>query len=686
MILTKPAVCLAILTIIFTACFAYAETATGASSDGDVKAGWYFDHFDIEKEPGAGGTLSIGSLDPADGYKFAVEIYPKSSALYTIKLSEHFMTVADKRFVQKNEGDYAAYEAVRKQNPDKYRGHYSLLNPVRKDGRLYLPLATHSIKITDNQTRESVTVRPDDPLKQKQAKDSKEKSVWHVSAVKEDSISLSATLYFGTAYSLKGQDYRTGKKNERALRITKTYTVRKDSYSIDVGLKIENLSSRALTVTVDQYGPTGLPREELRNDRRMASYAVIKNGQKIEVFKVDKGKLDKMALGKHEDVGSTDAAAPALWIAHSNKFFTSVLYPIPATKNTLAAKKLKARFYVAAAEEIGTSRNAITGVVIPGIALAGGAAREIKFDLFAGPKQRRHLISDEAPAHDPGMYKRLDYVNTIDFGGCSFCTFSWLSFAMMWLLQFFSTIGNNYGIAIIILVVLVRLALHPLTKRGQVAMMKMQKLGPQMQKLKEKYGNDKESLNREMMKFYKTKGAGPFLGCLPMFLQMPIWIALWTALNATVELRHAAFLPVWITDLAAPDALFTWTQTLPLIGNTFNLLPILLTIAMFLQTKFNPQMAQSAATSPDQAKQQQMMKIMMPLMMLFIFYSAPSGLTLYIMASTFASVIEQFVIRKHIREREELEAATETTVAIPGKASRDKRPKKPKGPTRYKQG
>ena len=131
--------------------------------------------------------------------------------------------------------------------------------------------------------------------------------------------------------------------------------------------------------------------------------------------------------------------------------------------------------------------------------------------------------------------------------------------------------------------------------------------------------------------------------------------------------------------------LFSWTEQLPLIGNSFNLLPILLTVAMFLQTKFNPAMASQSA-SPDQAQQQKMMKYLMPVMMLFIFYKAPSGLNLYIMSSTMGGVLEQYFIRKHIREQEELQAASETVVKVSGKGPRGARPKKPKGPTWVKRG
>jgi YidC/Oxa1 family membrane protein insertase len=262
---------------------------------------------------------------------------------------------------------------------------------------------------------------------------------------------------------------------------------------------------------------------------------------------------------------------------------------------------------------------------------------------------------------------------------------------MMWLLQHLASVAfGNYGVGIMLLVCMVRLALHPLTKRGQVSMSKMSKFGPALKELQNKYADDKETLQKETMRFYKEHGATPILGCLPMFLQMPIWIALWTGLSATVELRHAAFLPFWLTDMAAPDRLYTFHTELPLIGSfvgdSLNLLPLLLTVAMFLQTKLNPSgMGATPATTPDQQKQQKMMMYMMPVMMLFIFYKMPSGLNLYVMTSTFAGVIEQIVIKRHIAKKQAEAESLEVVVQGPGKADRDVRAKKPKGPGWHKQ-
>ncbi|MEK7993546.1 MAG: membrane protein insertase YidC, partial [Planctomycetota bacterium] len=234
----------------------------------------------------------------------------------------------------------------------------------------------------------------------------------------------------------------------------------------------------------------------------------------------------------------------------------------------------------------------------------------------------------------------------------------------------------NYGVVIIILVFLMRLVLHPVTKKSQVSMSKMSKLAPRAEEIKKKYANNKAEMNKQMMALYREQGASPIMGMLPMIVQMPIWIALWSAVYASIDLRGAAFLPFWITDLSAPDALFRFPAfTLPLFGtlDSFNLLPILMGVAFYLQQKLMPS---PAAANPQAAQQQKMMQIMLPLMFPLMLYKGPSGVNLYIMASTFAGVIEQHVIRKHIQEKEKAEV--EGLVSATSKTGGKVKKKKPK--------
>jgi len=234
----------------------------------------------------------------------------------------------------------------------------------------------------------------------------------------------------------------------------------------------------------------------------------------------------------------------------------------------------------------------------------------------------------------------------------------------------------------------VRTILHPLTKKSQVNMMKMSKamqtMKPELDKLKLKYKDDQQALNRETMALYKEKGVNPanVLGCLPMALQMPIWVALYAMLYFAIELRgqpgfygvfqaisggHWAFL----ADLSNPDRFIRFTShpvilNYPLLNSldfsTLNILPLLMGIMYFLQQ----QLMTPPATDEKSAQQQKMMKFMMLLFPIFL-YSAPSGLNLYILASSSAGIIDSYIVRKHVKKLEE-----EGTLF-------EKKPKKPGG-------
>jgi YidC/Oxa1 family membrane protein insertase len=315
------------------------------------------------------------------------------------------------------------------------------------------------------------------------------------------------------------------------------------------------------------------------------------------------------------------------------------------------------------------------GIVPTSLAPAGqvGSMKTYYFQVYLGPKDKSLFDKDE-------QYRKLGFVHAIDFLGCC-CPASIirpLAFGILALMKWMHGFIGNYGLVIIILVFLIRIVIHPLTKKSQVSMSKMSKLAPRMEEIKKKYANNKAELNKQMMALYKEHGASPIMGMLPMMVQMPVWIALWSAVYASIELRGAPFLPFWITDLSVPDALVTFsTVTIPFLGwkvNSLNLLPILMGIAFYLQQKLMP--SQAAAANPQAAQQQKMMMIMMPLMFPLLLYNAPSGVNLYIMASTFAGVIEQYVIRKHVREKEEAES--KGLVAATSKTGGKVKKKKPK--------
>ncbi len=633
-----------------------------------------------------GRNVTIGSYDDPNGYLLQVQLASTGSAVYTAKLTDYFVTVRDTRLFEK---DPKAYKAALAEESEKYQGHYSVLNPVGPEESQVLSLATRRLIVQVPGQEQLHLVLEDFDQKP-----------WELVELTDDTAQFAYVVYRGTDWDAA--------QAHPILRLVKTYSLRKGDYTLVMSLRLENLSSMPLKVSLDQLGPMGLPEDDPRGSKRRAVYgqyagpdrkvkvilrptAVPKEGASENWWSrmlksLGIGQAGTIKPAERENLGSSSESPSTLWIGAVNKYFGSMMYLVPVEKDKLPAPEWRAQFYLQAVQENKDSKTYVPAVHVPDLLLPPSQpAKEITLEVFVGPK-KRDLFSDSRAPHYRPTYEKLNYLGTIEFGSC--CTWTPLTLGMMWLLGMLShaTLGN-YGLAIIILVFLVRLVLHPLTKKSQVSMMKMQKLAPQVQKLKEKYGDDKAGLNKEMMQMYKQHGAKPLLGCLPMIPQMFIWVALFTALNVSVELRHAGFLPVWITDLSAPDAFLTWSAaySLPLMGHTLNLLPILLTVAMFFQTKMTPTMSQPAATE-DQARQQKMMQYMTPAMMLLFFYNAPSGLTLYIMASTFSQVLEQVVIRKHIEAQQAAEAAAQTTIPLPGKTFRGQRPKKPRGPFWTKRG
>lgn len=466
---------------------------------------------------------------------------------------------------------------------------------------------------------------------------------------------------------------------EPVMKLTKTYKVRPGSYLLDCDIKVENLSEKEEKVYFNLHGPGGLGREAFRTDMRKVVAGFDSAGE-VTSARLDAKKLRKAG----SDIDARRLKKPGggfLWAAAVNKYFAAILVPQPEEGKKFCdwiTDKVGSFHDADGVDDSGDETISLDLAVKPEVLAAKGQtdnSRTYKFQLYIGPKDKSFF--DKNP-----MYKRLGFVETIDFMGCC-CPASIikpLAFGilaiMKWMHGFWP---HNYGIVIIILVFCVRLVMHPITKKSQVSMSKMQKLGPMAEEIKKKYANNKAEMNKQMMALYREQGASPIMGFLPMMIQMPIWIALWSAVYASIDLRGAAFLPFWITDLSMPDALITFPKAIvvPLIGwkiKSLNLLPLMMGVAFYLQQKLMPKQA-AAATNPQVAQQQKMM-IMMPLLFPLMLYNAPSGVNLYIMSSTFAGVIEQYVIREHIRQKDEAES--QGLVATTKKTGGKVKKKKPK--------
>ena len=239
---------------------------------------------------------------------------------------------------------------------------------------------------------------------------------------------------------------------------------------------------------------------------------------------------------------------------------------------------------------------------------------ELEFSLFKGPKDKDILEK---------VYPNLS--SSIDYGW-----FTIVALPLLYLLKLFYRLIHNYGIAIILLTVFVKAVLHPLTHKSFKSMKDMQRIQPQLNKIREKFKDDKEKLNREMMQLMKANKVNPMGGCFPMLLQFPVFIALYRVLGNSIELRGAPFI-FWITDLSQKDRFFV--------------LPILTGIVTFIQQKKTPTMG-----DPTQAK----MMMMMPVFMTSVLFFLPSGLTLYIFVNAVLTFTQQYFINKPIQTESNL--------------------------------
>jgi YidC/Oxa1 family membrane protein insertase len=577
-------------------------------------------------------TITLGSVDPKSGYKYQLELSSKGAAIRKAVFSEF------------DDRDY--------KNPQPL----VIISPIQqRDGSEVLAMANTNFVFVQQELQL--------PLNRLDWK----------SFDAETADDGSQTARFEAI--IKRED--TG---QPALKLTKIYKISRDSYLLDCDVTVENLVNTEQNVRLNMAGPSGLGREAIRTDMRNIVAAFRDSQDQISSVKLDKKKLSRAKSLNEKQLKKP--GGNFLWIAAVNKYFAAILVPRPDEGKDYCdwITSKTGRFYNPDGDVKADNGDEMLGldltVATSTLAATGQAdsSKTYNFQLYIGPKDKSLFDKNE-------MYRKLGFLQTIDFMGCC-CPakiISPLAFGILALMKWMYGFIPNYGVVIIILVFLMRLVMHPITKKSQVSMSKMSTLAPKAEEIKKKYANNKPEMNKQMMALYREQGASPIMGFLPMMVQMPIWIALWSAVYASIDLRGAAFLPFWITDLSVPDALVRFsTLTVPLLGwkiESLNLLPLLMGVAFYLQQQLMPSQA-NASTNPQMAQQQKMMKIMMPLLFPLMLYKAPSGVNLYIMASTFAGVIEQYVIRKHIREKEQAES--QGLVATTSKAGGKVKKKKPK--------
>ncbi len=519
--------------------------------------------------------------------------------------------------------------------------HYKLLAPsTSASGMVTRSLAVESINI------DNVDISLHDKL-------------WQIGEVTTYERTLSdGTNQTGQALSFQLDIHDAG---EPALRLTRVFRLPVQAlderrHDIFDEIVITNLNAeRQRRVILSYRGGLGIRAADTRMDDRIIDCGIYQSEGLVVGHRLATSKIHGQS-GRPMEIFSrmgADKNARLSWAATANKYFTCTIAP-----QSISGEDQPAYITQVSAYDVDGLMETDDDITVKFVTQAtdiGTTPLIFRSDIYLGEKEFDGFRKVDT-------YKSRNYYYQIS-QGYGMCTFSWLVELMILLLNGLHSIVRDYGVAIIIMVLIVRTLLHPITKKGQVNMVKMQKrmqeMAPKIEEIKRKYANDKARMNQEMMKL-NINPAGQMLTCLPMFIQMPIWVALWISLSNNISMRHQGFLFTWIGDLTAPDELYRFSQAfhVPLFGwevAAFNLLPLLLGVAMFAQQKMQPKPAPNPNMTDQQKQQQDMMQKMGPMMsimMFLIFYKAPSGLTLYIMTSSVFGTIEQIRIRKHIKEQE----------------------------------
>ncbi|MBI5892562.1 MAG: membrane protein insertase YidC [Deltaproteobacteria bacterium] len=366
-------------------------------------------------------------------------------------------------------------------------------------------------------------------------------------------------------------------ESPEGIRIDKKYVFSSDTYNIQLDVSVSNKSSQNITSTLslDLFALSGAVKEEEKSYHHGPIAYVNGNVAK------------KTASDKEESV-----KGKINWVALEDKFFISAV--MPEDKENLAWSS-SAPF-----------KDIIRSRLDANLNIAPNASVVKKYTVYIGPKEYDILKS-----------LKVNLEEAIDFGW-----FAFLARPFLVALNFLNSYIQNYGIVIILLTVIIKILFHPLTKQSLNSMKAMQSLQPQMTALREKYKDNKEKMNKELMELYKRNKVNPVGGCLPMVLQIPVFIALYNVLSASIEMRHAPFV-LWIHDLSAKDP--------------YLVTPILMGATMLWQQKMTP-----SAMDPQQAK----VMLIMPIIFTFMFLNFPAGLVLYWLINNILSIAQQYYIQK----------------------------------------
>ncbi|MBW0447939.1 membrane protein insertase YidC [bacterium M00.F.Ca.ET.228.01.1.1] len=369
------------------------------------------------------------------------------------------------------------------------------------------------------------------------------------------------------------------------LKVIKTYTFTRGSYVIGVDTKIQNVGTTPVSPSVYmELVRDDQPVETPRFSHTFIGPAVYTDQhhfQKMTFGDIDKNKED---YAKQADNG---------WIAMVQHYFASAWIPQQGVKRDIYVEKIDPALYR-------------VGVKQPVAAIAPGQTVDVSARLFAGPEEERML---------EGIAPGLELVK--DYGWVTI-----IAKPLFWLLEKIHSYVGNWGWAIVLLTLLIKAVFFPLSAASYKSMARMKAITPRMQALRERFKGDPQKMNAALMELYKTEKVNPFGGCLPVVVQIPVFISLYWVLLSSVEMRGAPWI-LWIHDLSQQDPYF--------------ILPVLMAVSMFLQTKLNP-------TPPDPVQAKMMM--FMPIAFSVMFFFFPAGLVLYYVVNNVLSIAQQYYITR----------------------------------------
>ena len=370
------------------------------------------------------------------------------------------------------------------------------------------------------------------------------------------------------------------------LLMIKTFTFYPDSYVVGFSLKVVNSTNTPKPLRVAALFGEG-----------------PEAGEQITAMGSHQGPIwredDSVSTEDADDISDTLQVPKPQWLAVANTYFITAVQAVDS--------KISHGFYISreVKKEDATTWAAEFGMELTQATLQPGESIEGNFKLYLGPRRVADMEKFQ------GNLESSIYM-----------TMGILGRPMLSLMRWFYSFTGNFGVAIIMLTIVVRLLLFPLTYKGMLNIKRMQKLQPKMAALKEKFKKNKEKLNKEMMGLYKKHKMNPLGGCLPILLQIPIFFALYIALSGAIELRHEPFI-FWITDLSSKDGLY--------------ITPLLMGASMVLQQRLSP-----TAMDPTQAK----IMMLMPIVFTFFMISFPSGLVVYWLTSNILSILQQVIINR----------------------------------------